>query len=382
MTALGGCSSVLTDEETSSRGGETEGEGFDDREFGGHPPAAMVRHDMANTGATLSATGPTAAPEETWSTAQTLGTPSRPTTLNNILYLNGTNGLCGFTADGKRRWAYRTNRSELNPAPPTVVEDRVFAARAGALFAVDAKTGTGRWVFTPPRVTFRLTAPAVVGDTVYTIGQHPESPPILWAVARPDGSVRWQAELGGETASPVTAADGVVYGVTTNGGLYVVDTGSEAVAWTRSISPVVGAPVVGPTGVYAATGETVVAYRLDGTRRWETTDVTAAGGAHAVVVVHDGTVYATGDDEEELVALAADTGKERWRVSMRYETSAPIVTDEALYVRDGGGVARAIRPADGTERWSAPIDLRGGNGFGVIDGGLVVGGDRRLVRYG
>jgi outer membrane protein assembly factor BamB len=380
--ALAGCSSVVTDEETASRGGTTEGEGFRDREFGAHPSAAMVRHDAANTGAVPPATGPTAAPEETWSTTQTLGTPSRPTTLEDILYINSTNGVCGFTADGERRWAYRTNQPELNPSPPVVVRDRVYATRAGALFAVDAKVGWEWWVFTPPRTTVRLAAPAVVDDIVYTIGQHPEHPPTLWAVDRQDGSVRWQVELGGETAAPVTVTDGMAYGVTTNGGVYAVDTDEEAVAWKRSISPVVGAPAVRADGVYVATGEAVVSYRRDGTRRWRTPGVTAAGGAHAVVVVTDGTAYAAGGDGNVLLALTADTGTERWRVSMRSDIGPPTVTDEALYVRDDTGVTKALTPADGAERWSTQVDLRGANGFGVIDDGLVVGADGRLVRYG
>lgn len=381
LAATAGCLGSVLDGETDTRGGTTEGAGFSSREFGSHPAAPMVRYDAANTGVIPDATGPTATPAETWQTEETLGTPARPTTLKDIVFTNSTNGVAGFTTAGERRWAYRTNDDDLDPAPPVVVGDRVYAARTTALFALDAKIGTERWVFTPPRSTNRLAAPAVAGDTVYVLGQHPEQPPTLWAVARLDGSVRWQVELEGETAAPPVVAAGTVYCVTTNGGLYAVDVTDQSIAWTRSLSPVAGPPAVGATGVFVPTAEGVTAYATDGEDQWQTASLTAPSDVHGGLAVRDGTVYAASRDESALVALAADTGDEQWRVAHSGDVRSPVVTDETVYAQDTAGAVRALSPADGTERWSTRLPLREMTGITVTEGGLIVGTDEQLVRY-
>lgn len=381
LAGTAGCLSTVLTEETDTRGGTTEGAGFSSGEFGSHPAAPMVRYDAANTGAIPETTGPTATPTETWQTEKTLGTPARPTTLKDIAFTNSTTGVAGYTTTGERRWAYRTNRDDLNPAPPVVVGDRVYAARTTALFALDAKIGTERWVFTPPRSTNRLAAPAVAGDTVYVLGQHPEQPPTLWAVARLDGSVRWQVELAGETAAPPVVAEETVYCLTTNGGLYAVDIPDQRIAWTRSLSPAAGPPAVGTTEVFVPTAEGVTAYTIDGERQWQTASVTAPSNIHDGLAVRDGTVYAVSRDESALVALAADTGDERWRVAHAGDVRSPVVTDETVYAQDTAGVVRALSPADGTERWSTRIPLREMTGLTVTGGGLMIGTDEQLVRY-
>ena len=187
LTAVAGCVSLPNNDNEQSQGGTTEGDGFTSGEFGAEATAPMVRYDAANTGAAPDATGPSAVLTAQWETGRTVGTPTRPTALDEMVFTSGINGICGFTTGGERRWAYTTTRSELNPAPVAVIRDRVYATRAGAVFTLDAKTGDERWVFTPPIETNRLTAPAVAGDTVYVVGQHPTQSPTVWALAALDG---------------------------------------------------------------------------------------------------------------------------------------------------------------------------------------------------
>ena len=380
LTALAGCTSFLRDDD-QSRGGTVTGDGFSNSEFGSDATARMVRYDAANTGTAAGSSGPSASPDEQWATERTLGSPARPTVLGETVFTNAVNGLSGVTADGERRWAYDPRESELNPAPVTVVRDRLYATRSSAVFALDARTGEERWVVAPPVETNRLTAPAVADDTVYVVGQHPERPQTLWALATVDGSVRWRVALGGESAGPPVLADGRAYCVTTDGGLYAIATGEEAVAWQESLDPAVGPPAATADGVFAGTRTGVVCYDADGAERWRAPDTTAFDSPHDGPVLDDATVYAAGPDGASLVALATDTGEERWRASLSGAPRSPVPATDALYVQDSTGRLAARSRADGSADWSTRLALRSMTGLTVGDDGLFVGADERLLRY-
>jgi outer membrane protein assembly factor BamB len=380
LTALAGCTSFLRDGDGSPDGSVT-GDGFSNREFGSEGTAPMVRYDAANAGAAAVSTGPSRSPTERWASERTLGSPTRPTALGDTVFTNAVNGISGFTADGERRWAYDPSGSELNPAPVAVVRDRLYATRSTAVLALDARTGAERWVVETPVETNRLTAPAVADDTVYVVGQHPERPPTLWALATLDGSVRWRVALGGESAGPPVLADGRAYCVTTNGGLYAVAMDEEAVAWERSLEPAVGPPAARADGVFVGARAGVVCYDADGTERWRAPDGTALDSPHDGPVLDGETVYAGGPGGESLVALAVDTGEERWRASLSGDPRSPVVTDDALYVQDSTGDIAALSRTDGAVDWSTRVVLRSTTGITVADDGLFVGADDRLLRY-
>ena len=383
VTTVAGCTSFLrSDRDDQSPSGSATGDGFSNREFGSEATARMVRYDAANAGAAAMSTGPSGSPTERWTSERTLGSPTRPTAVAGTVFTNAVNGLSGFTADGERRWAYDPNGSELNPAPVAVVRDRLYATRSTAVFALDARTGEERWVAEPPVETDRLTAPAVADDTVYVVGQHPERPQTLWALATVDGSVRWRVALGGESAGAPVVADDRAYCVTTDGGLYAIATSEEAVAWQQSLEPAVGPPAATADGVFAGTRTGVVCYDADGTERWRARDTTAFDSPHDGPVLDDATVYAAGADGESLVALATDTGEERWRASLDGDPRSPVLTTDALYVQDSTGRIAARSRADGSVDWSTRLALRSMTGLTVGDGGLFVGADDRLLRYG
>lgn len=381
LTTVAGCISLVNDDGDQSRGGTTEGSGFSMGEFGADATAPMVRYDAANTGATPEATGPSASLTRKWATERTLGSPTRPTAVGETVFTNSIDGICGFTTDGERRWAYDTTRSELNPAPVAVVRDRVYATRASAVFALDAKTGDERWVFTPPVETNRLTAPAVAGDTVYVVGQHPTQSPTVWALATLDGSVRWRVELGGETAGPPVVADGRLYCVTTNGGLYTVDTAEEVVSWQQSLTPSVGPPAATADGVFVGTRDGVVCYDSDGSRRWRAPETTALDRPHDGPVVDDTSLYTAGSEGDSIIALAVDSGDERWRTSLSGEAWSPVPTVDSVYVQDSTGEVRSLTRADGSVEWATRLALRSMTGVTAADGALFVGADERLLRY-
>jgi len=382
VTTVAGCTSVLrSDRDDQSPSGSATGDGFSNREFGGEATARMVRYDAANAGAAAISTGPSGSPTERWASERTLGSPARPTALAGAVFTNAVNGISGFTADGERRWAYDPNGSELNPAPVAVVRDRLYATRSTAVFALDARTGEERWVVEPPVETSRLTAPAVADDTVYVVGQHPERAPTLWALATPDGSVRWRVALGGESAGPPVVVDDRAYCVTTNGGLYAVATGEAAVAWEQSLEPAVGPPAATGDGVFVGTRAGVACYDADGAERWRASNSTALDSPHDGPVLDDATVYAGGPGGESLVALAVDSGEERWCASLSGDPRAPVVTADSLYVQDSTGEIAAVSRTDGSVAWSTRLSLRSMTGVTAGDDGLYVGADDRLLRY-
>jgi outer membrane protein assembly factor BamB len=380
LTTVAGCLSFENDDDQSP-GGTAAGDGFSNGEFGSDAVAPMVRYDAANAGAAAASTGPSASPTERWVSDRTLGSPARPTALGETVFTNAINGLCGFTTDGERRWTYDPSTSELNPAPVAVVGDRLYATRSTAVFALDARTGGERWVVSPPVETNRLTAPAVAEDTVYVVGQHPEQPSTLWALSTLDGSVRWRVTLGGETAGPPVVTDGRAYCVTTNGGLSAIDTTEQAVTWQQSLEPAVGPPAATADGVYVGTRAGVVCYDTDGSQRWRAPDTTALDSPHDGPVLDDATLYAGGPGGESLVALAADTGEERWRASLSGDPRSPVVTEGSLYVQDSTGEIAAVSRTDGSVAWSTRLSLRSMTGVTAADDGLYVGADERLLRY-
>lgn len=378
---MSGCLSFVSENDDQSRGGATVGSGFSTDGFGSDATAPMVRYDAMNTGATSTAVGPQTPPTQQWVTDQTLGSPIRPTILGENIFTNSINGVCAFTIDGERRWAYDTNRSDLNPAPVSVVRDRVYATRTTAVFALDAKTGAERWIFTPPVATNRCTAPAVTGDTVYVVGQHPDQAATLWAIATLDGSVRWQVKLGGETASPPVIAGEQVYCVTTGGGLYAVDTTTETISWQRSITPTVGPPAASTDGVFVATTNGIIVYNHDGTQRWRTPEMTAPSGLHDGLVLNETMLYTVGSENDSIVALATDTGDEQWEASLSGDVRSPVVAADTLYGQDTTGEIHALSPMNGSRKWTTRLDLRSMTGITVANSGLVVGADDQLLRY-
>lgn len=382
LGSVSGCLSLVNGSDGQPQNGTTEGSGFATEEFGTDVTAPMVRYDELNTGAMPEASGPTAPLTERWATEHSLGSIVRPTVLGKMVFIHGINGVSGLTIGGERRWVFEVTDSEFDPAPLAVVRDRVYATRTVALYALDAKTGDRRWGFTPPIETNRLTAPAIDGDTVYVVGQHPEQSPTLWALANADGAVRWRAELGGDTAGPPVVTDDRLYCATTESGLYTVDTSDEAVSWQRSLKTAPGPPAATAEGVVASTRESVVCYNRDGSRRWRTSEATGSDlFRYDGPVVDNTVVYTASSDGEAITALDIETGDERWRTTLFGDFRSPIPAAESVYVMDSAGGVRTVGRNDGAVGWAEKPNLNADTGLTIGNGSLFVGADDRLLRY-
>jgi outer membrane protein assembly factor BamB len=137
-------------------------------------------------------------------------------------------------------------------------------------------------------------------------------------------------------------------------------------------------PVVGAETVYVATkAGSLVALRLaDGSERWRThvgdyvTRTTPALSGNTLFVAAG---YA-------LMAIDADTGRERWSVPLRFAGScSPVVDGELVYVATQEGYVSAFTVETGTEVWHYKSDNLLFGSPAVAEGVLVIADEGGVV---
>lgn len=206
-------------------------------------------------------------------------------------------------------------------APPVVADGQVFVATFIELFCFDAESGERRWA--GPEMDGIQGPPSVDDGTAYVNSGGFESvEPHVRAFDATDGDERWRYDTGHESKGAPAVGDGRVF-VTSEAGLHAID---------------------------AATGEETYALPVGGSR-WGTP------------VVHDGTVYAVESSHEtdELVAIEAAAGDERWRTESG--GAEPVVTDDLVYAATDDGLV-GLDVEDGSvatrfERRAEPLALVG-----------------------
>lgn len=202
---------------------------------------------------------------------------------------------------------------------------------------------------------------------------------------------RWEARLGGQVYASPVVADGIAYVGTTGGVVNAIDTRNGTLRWAFAAgAPVYGSAAVVGEAVYvvADNGFLYCLDRADGKERWRYA-LGDAGVARvlphpqvfewdwqgAQPVVADDTVY-VGAGDGGFHAVAADSGKRRWRFDTRGAIrNAAAVAGDAVYVGSMDGNVYALARADGRERWrsdtGAPIDAAL-----VVHEGRVLAGNR------
>jgi outer membrane protein assembly factor BamB len=173
-------------------------------------------------------------------------------------------------------------------------------------------------------------------------------------------NVRWRFKTGGiATMSPAVAADGTIYVGSNDHVVYAIDrSGRER--WRAGVPNNINETgfVIGRDGgvfVGCADGK-VYAYDQNGGARWATS--IEADVAFTPVVTGDGTIVAGGFDRDKaapLFGLRLD-GTVKWRNGGSFGVSAVAIgLDGSLFVGGADSALHALRAADGTERWAAPM---------------------------
>jgi outer membrane protein assembly factor BamB len=242
--------------------------------------------------------------------------------------------------------------------------DRIENDAAGAVFALDQRTGRERWRFL---AAARVGAVAVGADTVYAPSDRG-----LFALDRETGHKRWQARFSpGATETATVAGDTVVFAGSeiTSGqtGVFALDAASGALRWRVDLPAVAGARA----GTAAANDTVFVTWwdapaadpgngtptlraydRATGEERWvfragdsDGRRPLGSGSVTPPVIVGDVVVFgvavripapgASGNGDG-LYAVATTSGDARWHAAAGEPIrSAPAVLDETIFATGG-----------------------------------------------
>jgi hypothetical protein len=154
------------------------------------------------------------------------GINAPPAVVNETVYV-GSGGLSNDdvrlhavdAATGEQEWIYELHHQSVTPV---VSDGTVYASDGKVLHAIDAKSGDCRWTYDV--YPSALTAPSIVGDTLYlgrNNGLHWSNGPVgLDVISAETGELETQLEMDGSLKSPMIA----------NGTIYCGDDTGEMVA--------------------------------------------------------------------------------------------------------------------------------------------------------
>lgn len=295
--------------------------------------------------------------EEKWRSDSTGFFRSSPAIVNGTVYVgNEDRHLYALNAEnGAMQWRHETSGPVFSA--PAVVDttvyvgsidlggygDSAFAKESvtseSRLYALDAETGTKRWVFRTGGGV--RSSPAVVDGTVY-VGSWDGH---LYAVDAKTGKEVWRFKTGGKVYTTPAVAGGRVYFGSNDNHVYAVDKETGQKEWqfataADSVDPVVpriSSPAVAKGTVYIGSLDRYV-YALDaGTGKKEWSFKTGGMVASSPSVTGE-TVY-VGSDDGRVYALDAETGEKRWNFDTGEEvgTSSPAIWNGAVYIGTQGG---------------------------------------------
>lgn len=108
--------------------------------------------------------------------------------------------------DGSERWTF--DAGAALEASVAVVDDTVYAAAGGTLYALDPADGTARWSRGLGDGVRSIGPPSVAGGTVYLAARVREQVGSRLIAVDADGETRWSVEISGEPDAAPVVADG------------------------------------------------------------------------------------------------------------------------------------------------------------------------------
>lgn len=281
----------------------------------------------------------------------------------DVVAVSKLNILAYDTATGAARWTYAPSDGEQTGNSPLASNDStIFAAgRFGHLHAVNAKTGAPRWIadLSEGKANVGTFNPTLAGDAVFVCSKDFAANPstgALWAVDALTGSVRWSHHFSGELPGQGSACFGsavvwndLVIEPQEDGRVYAFDRLTGQVRWiaprahnaAASLNdiryPAVGGNIVVVTSL--ANAGMIVAYdAATGLERWR--QLTNGGSLYppavdsTVAYVDHGWIFASYD---------MATGKVRWQTPQSVfdpETpykGTPVIAVDRIFVSARNG---------------------------------------------
>jgi uncharacterized repeat protein (TIGR01451 family) len=158
------------------------------------------------------------------------------------------------------QWAYAFGERVEVEAQPVIADGVIYqGVMNGEMHAIDANTGTTRWIVRPGGPIPHTAA--VYSDRVY-FGSLDGN---IYALSIADGSTAWQFRTGGPVVSAPAVVDERLYIGSNDGNLYALDADTGAELWrVETGGPVVSSPAVVGGRVYFG-GEDMTARCVDAT---------------------------------------------------------------------------------------------------------------------
>jgi outer membrane protein assembly factor BamB len=271
------------------------------------------------------------------------------------------------TATGERRWTYTAPGGDETGYLAIIGDDSTIfsASQGGRLYALDARTGTTRWIrdLTEGQANVLALFPVLAGKTVYvcshTTGGSLQG--VLWAVDAEAGSVRWshhfQPELPEQYAicygNPAIWRD-LVIEPQSDGRVFAFEASTGAVRWIAPRAHQL--PSQTPNGSWVGS--------------WTDTRWAGAVDGYLIVTSKVGRGMIVGYDPA--------TGTERWRNEdiAGIHSSLPALDATTLYLGYGSLYA-AFNLATGAMKWRTPETDRGPET--MLQGRPIIASDRLFL---
>ncbi len=281
-----------------------------------------------------------------------------------------------------RQWSIRPFTASRMAAAGGVA---YVGTREGRLFAVEAASGSFRWV---RRLGGRISGgPAVGGDGRVYVGTDDGK---VWALSAEDGITVWKVQLSSEVMTAPTLAAGMLFLRTADDFVWALRSADGGTRWSfnvegRSLALRGGSrPAVSRGIVFTgfSTGELVALKVADGSPLWREAIATPSGRTElermvdvdAAPEVIDGTVIAAAY-HGAVAALEAGTGQQLWK--RRFSVyNDPAVAGDRVFVTTAEGAVLALDRSGGGTLWTQKA-LTGAGALSppVVAGDSIVIGD-------
>ena len=248
-------------------------------------------------------------------------------------------------------WTFDKQNSPITA--PAIVDGVVFfGSEDNNLYALFASNGSVKWKYTTGDMI--RSAPAV-DNGVVCFGSGDRS---IYGIDAADGSLQWRVLTGagydGIGYSAPAIDGGTAYIVSYDRNLYAIDTGSGSVKWKFPFTSDFGSeaessPAVADGVVYfgSPSRKMYAVFAANGTQKWQYTGpATMSQVPPGTPVISNGIVYIGGPGRDNLTALYASNGTEKFRLSrgsLNFELVSPAISDGILYT---GGSDRYLYAID------------------------------------
>lgn len=286
------------------------------------------------------------------------------------------NYLCALDpATGRLLWKLKLESRFDFDTSPVVAEGTLYIGTERYVLAVDAKTHTEKWRFTPQTGRVKLD-PVVIGAKVLVATSD-----YFYALDRETGREKWRTKSEGRAGAPVVSG-GVLF-ASSSGSMIGLDAQSGQRKWIGALTGSIVESYAASSGMaFIASSSTNASYSVlravdlqTGIEKW--TFNLPGTMYHSGPAFADGVVYAgNGNGPGYFVAVDSASGKEKWHFQAESSyVGDPLVAGGVLYFGSGEangekGYVHALDAPTGKEKWAfetdAPVPAMPAAGDGML----------------